>query len=160
MNKGYDKYISSKEWKAKRQEVFDTYSGYKPKCELCRNPNDLHIHHLNYENFTKEKLGDLVILCKKCHLKLVHGSSEEERKVFNYWITRFRDSRTVNKKRKFPEGMTFTIPLLKGKRYFNTSKFGKKFRLTRGQTYTIDKNGMPKSHHRSLPLQTWFRPEG
>jgi 5-methylcytosine-specific restriction endonuclease McrA len=60
----YKKYLNSAKWKAIRQDVLlrDNY-----RCAYCYNLDNLHIHHLSYVNFKKEKLSDLITLCKDCH---------------------------------------------------------------------------------------------
>jgi len=60
----YKKYLNSTKWKAIRREILlrDNY-----RCVYCYSMDDLHIHHLNYDNFKNEKLSDLITLCKGCH---------------------------------------------------------------------------------------------
>jgi len=72
--KDYNKYLRSPEWKAKKLLVLerDNY-----KCQQCGYTNNLHVHHLTYENVTNEQLDDLVTLCKRCH------RSEHKKKVKN-----------------------------------------------------------------------------
>jgi 5-methylcytosine-specific restriction endonuclease McrA len=65
--KNYTKYIQSKEWKEKRNFIVGKYK----KCSCCGSEENLHVHHLSYENLGNENESDLLLLCKKCH-GLVH----------------------------------------------------------------------------------------
>ena len=67
-NKEYKKYIKSKEWQEKRALKIEEV-GF---CQKCGATENLHVHHLTYENFKNEKPEDLQVLCKDCHMK-VHG---------------------------------------------------------------------------------------
>ena len=60
----YNLYLKSKEWRDKRKDVL-ARDGYR--CIFCFSDNDLHVHHLTYENFKNEPLSDLVTLCSICH---------------------------------------------------------------------------------------------
>ncbi len=58
----YLNYLRSKEWQILREQVIKRDS----VCTNCMQPaND--VHHLHYDNFTKEKLEDLILLCRECH---------------------------------------------------------------------------------------------
>lgn len=61
----YKKYISSKEWKEKKEEVFNQRG---KECEQCGYQYRLHVHHLTYERLGNERLEDLQILCFQCHM--------------------------------------------------------------------------------------------
>jgi len=39
------------------------------KCELCGNVRKLEVHHLNYGQLGRERLSNLKVLCKKCHMQ-------------------------------------------------------------------------------------------
>lgn len=43
------------------------------QCTECGSAEDLHVHHLTYENEGNEKLEDLVALCSSCHGKVKNG---------------------------------------------------------------------------------------
>lgn len=45
------------------------------QCEICGSPNTLVLHHLNYQQWGFEKVGDMKILCSLCH-GLVHSSKK------------------------------------------------------------------------------------
>lgn len=74
--KQYKRYLNTKKWKDKRIELFNIRG---EKCEKCGSKNDLHIHHLTYENIFNEKLEDLQILCKFCH-KAEHNGRFNKKK--------------------------------------------------------------------------------
>ena len=61
----YEKYIKSAQWR-NISELLKEKAGYV--CAHCRRGSTtLEVHHLTYERFGRERLGDLVVLCKPCH---------------------------------------------------------------------------------------------
>lgn len=61
----YDEYLKSKEWKNKRNEVFELRGR---KCARCESTAKLHIHHATYDRIYKENIyKDLFVLCNYCH---------------------------------------------------------------------------------------------
>lgn len=40
---------------------------YGHKCMKCGNPNELNVHHKHYKTLGNEDIGDLIVLCKRCH---------------------------------------------------------------------------------------------
>jgi hypothetical protein len=53
----------SEYWKNIRKEIIELNCGY---CEICgESGND--VHHTHYDNFGKEKIEDLQLLCRSCH---------------------------------------------------------------------------------------------
>lgn len=61
----YNEYISSPEWRAKRQERLEI-DGHR--CVVCHLTDDLEVHHLHYESLGNEDaLNDLVTVCKRHH---------------------------------------------------------------------------------------------
>ena len=65
MNKEeYQEYLKSEHWKEKRQAALKHYGEW---CALCNSKSDLQVHHNSYELLGDEDMGDLTILCKKCH---------------------------------------------------------------------------------------------
>lgn len=73
----YRKYILSAEWLIKKSWLISTYlkRGWDICCAKCGDTQNLHIHHLSYENLYNEKLNDLMILCNECH-KQRHQNKE------------------------------------------------------------------------------------
>jgi hypothetical protein len=77
----YRYYLETTHWKLTRKKVLDR----SPACHKCDMPRwlaaivydqDLHVHHLSYENVYHEKQGDLQILCPRCHEVETFGRSE------------------------------------------------------------------------------------
>jgi hypothetical protein len=66
----YDSYLKSDHWKDTRARFYS--SGlYKGRCECCWKRNKpLDIHHKSYRRIGKEKLNDLIALCRDCHFRL------------------------------------------------------------------------------------------
>lgn len=52
-------------WRRIRKEVLDRCGGV---CERCHEAPAWQVHHLTYARFNKEKPGDLLALCGRCHL--------------------------------------------------------------------------------------------
>lgn len=64
-NPVYDRYIHSAEWRAKADQRMEK-DGHI--CQVCgKEASD--VHHLTYDHFGYEDMGDLVSLCRKCHKK-------------------------------------------------------------------------------------------
>lgn len=57
---------SSKHWRMIRVKVLERDGHQCTECEAIEN---LHVHHLTYENEGNEKLEDLATLCRSCHAK-------------------------------------------------------------------------------------------
>jgi hypothetical protein len=59
-------YLNTIHWSKIRDIIIDRD---KSTCTCCKKilANDKHIHHLTYKRVGKEKLNDLVLLCKECH---------------------------------------------------------------------------------------------
>lgn len=66
---GYEAYLHSAAWRAKRLAAIAAAGG---RCQVCNSPNGLEAHHRTYARFGREEPGDLTILCDTCH-RLVHG---------------------------------------------------------------------------------------
>jgi hypothetical protein len=70
----YAQYIASPEWQEKRKEALALSDN---RCFNCGMPRwlasivydqDLHVHHLNYQNVGNEQAEeDLQVLCRRCH---------------------------------------------------------------------------------------------
>lgn len=59
-----NKYLASPQWKELKQTKL-RQSYYI--CQVCGTTKKLELHHLTYERLTKERLEDVVILCRHCH---------------------------------------------------------------------------------------------
>lgn len=64
----YREYIFSEAW-AKKRAMF--WSRHPRRCARCGSTVKLHVHHMTYERFKKERMSDLIGLCQRCH-RLVH----------------------------------------------------------------------------------------
>lgn len=71
----YGQYLSSPEWKSKRQKVLER-AGWL--CEGCRSCRPTQVHHLTYEHVGNELLYELVALCDSCH-DLAHDYKRPDR---------------------------------------------------------------------------------
>ena len=60
----YLDYLRSPEWKAKRRRAIER-AGHA--CEICGKTGRLEVHHTTYERLGKERLSDLVVVCRSCH---------------------------------------------------------------------------------------------
>jgi len=60
-------YMRSNRWREVRNKVFKMQG---EKCAACNEEKNLNIHHLTYENWGKEPLTELIVLCKHCHEKI------------------------------------------------------------------------------------------
>lgn len=60
----YTQYLSSPEWKAKRDVALIRAAR---KCEECGNTRRLQVHHLTYDRLGDEEHEDLRVLCDACH---------------------------------------------------------------------------------------------
>jgi len=83
--KEYNEYLRTADWKS-RKEKFKKLWGNK--CVMCGEEKGISMHHLNYDCLGKEKMQDIMPLCKKCHFD-VHKNrlkiwifTEEENKAF------------------------------------------------------------------------------
>ena len=72
--KRYQAYLASEEWK-NRTAVEKILSG--KTCQDCGSTERLETHHLSYANVGREKEGELIVLCRRCHGRR-HGYYEEE----------------------------------------------------------------------------------
>ena len=77
----YRQYIASPEWQEKRKVALLVADN---RCEACEIPRwlasiaydqDLHVHHLHYQNVGNEQTGDLQVLCRRCHEVSTFGRS-------------------------------------------------------------------------------------
>ncbi len=63
-SKRYGEYLQSEEWKALRAAVVKRADG---TCERCKINPGRDVHHKTYERLYKEKMSDLIFLCRRCH---------------------------------------------------------------------------------------------
>lgn len=70
----YIDYLKTEHWKTTRREKLII----NPVCEKCGSILRLNIHHSTYTRIGKEKITDLITLCKTCHGKL-HKELKEKK---------------------------------------------------------------------------------
>ena len=70
----YGNYIHSRTWKRKSAEVKARAGGH---CEHCGRQGPLHTHHKTYTHLGRERDGELIALCPRCH-GLEHGIYDED----------------------------------------------------------------------------------
>lgn len=67
----YNEYLKSPEWSDKRRERL-TLDDYECRFVGCHSTENLHVHHLNYDNVGDEEMEDLITLCHGHH-EYVHN---------------------------------------------------------------------------------------
>lgn len=69
----YRKYLTSPEWKAKRQEFMES-PRTSNDCWCCGRKYELgfNLHHVTYDRLGNERMSDLRMVCKPCH-KYIHA---------------------------------------------------------------------------------------
>lgn len=61
----YEKYLKSGHWKEFRKRFL---ARKKPKgCWSCGRKGRLDLHHVTYERLGRERIGDVVAICRTCH---------------------------------------------------------------------------------------------
>lgn len=74
----YQQYINSPAWKRFREYAIKQ-AGYKcARCGVSKWSGPLEVHHLTYERFKRERLTDVIVLCKACH---EHADGERRTEV-------------------------------------------------------------------------------
>ncbi len=63
-NERYDAYMLSPEWRTLRAAVFKRDNN---QCRQCGSRDRLTAHHLTYVRMFRERMEDLITLCKDCH---------------------------------------------------------------------------------------------
>jgi hypothetical protein len=69
----YQEYLETPEWKTLRDQKLKQAQF---RCQLCNSPKELNVHHRTYERRGIEELGDLIVLCRRCHEKF-HSEDPE-----------------------------------------------------------------------------------
>ena len=125
----HSKYLRSGKWKKKRIEALDYHGA---ACASCGANDNLHVHHVSYENWGNEKMTDLIPLCEYHH-GLVHKLIEELRE-------RYRKNPTYS----WLKASNEAIETIKSKKYKQKPKAKKKKvkrpkKLTRAQKKKLKK---------------------
>jgi len=66
MDRNYQKYLASPEWKEIRRELIERAEGCCEECG-CYVGNHGEAHHTSYENLFQEDVDELRYLCAYCH---------------------------------------------------------------------------------------------
>ena len=66
---GYSQYLKSKHWQRVRRRALKRAGWH---CSVCADEKNLDVHHNSYERLSKERMSDIVVLCRVCH-GLYHG---------------------------------------------------------------------------------------
>lgn len=82
IDKKYQKYLDSPQWKSKRMRVLKRD---KFRCQRCKKARATQVHHRTYIRLYKEKLKDLVAICKTCHEE-IHGIKPEKKSLISNFI--------------------------------------------------------------------------
>jgi len=64
-NGDYREYLASPHWEHTK---FLKLKASNYKCHICREEDNLEIHHLHYKSLGKEHMDDLLTLCTNCHI--------------------------------------------------------------------------------------------
>ena len=62
----YQDYLLSDHWKDVRRRFWASKL-HNGSCFVCSSKDKLQVHHKSYKRIGKEKMGDLILLCGKCH---------------------------------------------------------------------------------------------
>lgn len=65
IRKNYQLYLQSRHWRDIRARYYK--SGRPKECYVCGSKEQLHLHHRTYKRVGRERLKDLILLCKDCH---------------------------------------------------------------------------------------------
>lgn len=81
--KKYLEYLNSNEWKKIRRQKAKEQNY---KCEICgvEVKKGFNIHHKSYEHLGKERMNELLFVCKDCH-KVVHKLIDERKKKSGFF---------------------------------------------------------------------------
>ena len=73
----YQKYLCSREWCEKKEQVKERSHGI---CERCLLQQSDHVHHLTYARQYHEHLDDLQDVCEDCH-RFIHAKSDFDPRI-------------------------------------------------------------------------------
>jgi len=76
----YREYITSDEWKKRKERYFENHVR---RCRACGSAKRIHLHHKTYRRLGQERDADLVPLCHLCHSAL-HRIQKQSGQ--NLWI--------------------------------------------------------------------------
>jgi hypothetical protein len=62
----YAEYLKTPEWNDTRKHALKR-AGYR--CQTCNDAAPLDVHHRTYERLGRERINDIIALCRRCHKK-------------------------------------------------------------------------------------------
>lgn len=71
-NNAYYEYIKSPEWHSLKIDIIQARGCKCERCNKKKHPAKLQLHHLTYERLFNEESQDLMLVCRRCHMK-EHG---------------------------------------------------------------------------------------
>jgi hypothetical protein len=74
----YAKYLQSKHWREFRLKILEFWEF---RCAICKNRNNLEVHHNTYERIGRERMQDCIAVCRDCH-KTIHHKMPEGNEQF------------------------------------------------------------------------------
>jgi hypothetical protein len=83
----YADYLRSRQWAETRAKVM---ARAQHRCEGCRDALATEVHHLTYENVTREFLFELVALCEGCHERVHAQRGQSTRPKAAHWEQRHK----------------------------------------------------------------------
>ena len=72
----YEEYLQSWDWVRLRNREFARTDYRCEGCGFHGTDKQLEVHHLHYETLGREQVGDVQVLCKRCH-RHAHGILEQ-----------------------------------------------------------------------------------
>lgn len=120
----YAAYMQSPQWAAMRRQALARES----QCRVCHREDDLHVHHITYERFTRELLEDLMVLCRTHH-EQVHELARATKMSVANATKQFMQSCDLGPIIREPQG---TLDESKSKRPRSASKGSRSKRSLRG----------------------------
>ena len=91
----YEEYLKTRHWRLLRLKVAKKRHF---RCEFCgeKFENHYEIHHKHYNSLGKEKIDDLMFLCKNCHNDLhialkANKNTENKKSCFNCFYSQLMD---------------------------------------------------------------------
>lgn len=74
----YNKYMQSSQWKRLREYKIEQAQYACEWCGITKWSVPLEVHHRTYKRLGRERLDDLLVLCKECHEK-AHGGTKKSK---------------------------------------------------------------------------------
>jgi hypothetical protein len=83
----YSEYLKSHHWKSFKGKV--RKSTKRKACAICKTSGGLQLHHVNYDNLGREKIEDVIYLCREHHI-LTHEEAKKNKYGLGESIKRVR----------------------------------------------------------------------